>query len=121
MSEPIISPWIYYFIGLLGKLSSLVNLGLILSFAGAFLVILLYLNPHEDVKDSIQFKRIGKYLGGISCILLFLFIIIPDRDTAYKMLVAKYVTQENIENLGDNLDKVADKVVEKIKVIKDNK
>lgn len=117
MSEPIISPWIFYYIELLGKLSSLVNLGLILS----FLVILLYLNPNEDVEDSIQFKRVCKFLAGISCILLFLFIIIPDRDTAYKMLVAKYVTQENIENLGDNLDKVADKVVEKIKVIKDNK
>lgn len=45
-------------------------------------------------------------------------MFIPAQDTIYKMIAATYITQENIENVGESIDKIADKLVEKINQVK---
>lgn len=46
------------------------------------------------------------------------YIFIPSKGTMYKMLAASYMTQENIENVREGIDKIADKLVEKINQVK---
>lgn len=57
-------------------------------------------------------------LWKVLIILIVLNIFIPDKDTFYKMIVTSYVTPANIEMIGDNVDKIADKIVDKINKVK---
>lgn len=53
-------------------------------------------------------------IGIIILVSIVLVIAIPSQDTMYKMLAANYLTPANIESVGESVDKIADKVVEKI-------
>ena len=44
--------------------------------------------------------------------------MIPSQGTFYKMIATSYVTPANIEMIGDNVDKIADKIVDKINKVK---
>ena len=44
--------------------------------------------------------------------------MIPSQNTFYKMIATSYVTPANIEMIGDNVDKIADKIVDKINKVK---
>lgn len=41
-------------------------------------------------------------------------IIIPARDTFYKMTITNYITPANIDKASDIVDKITDKIIEKI-------
>lgn len=75
----------------------------------------LYKEDDEDVK---RWNRACSILGKILIILIVLNIFIPDKDTFYKMIATSYVTPANIEIVGDNVDKIADKIVDKINKVK---
>lgn len=64
------------------------------------------------------YKKITKgiIIAGIISVIAYIFI--PSRGTMYKMLAASYMTQENIENVGESIDKIANKLVEKINQVK---
>ena len=75
----------------------------------------LYKGNDEDVK---LWTYACSVFGKLLIILIVLNIFIPSRDTFYKMIVTSYVTPANIEMIGDNVDKIADKIVDKINKVK---
>ena len=73
----------------------------------------------DDVDDETLeiLKYVRKIFFTFSAIIsvsVVLVIAIPSQDTMYKMLATNYLTPANIESVGESVDKIADKVVEKI-------
>jgi hypothetical protein len=87
-----------FFLGLCAYLSSIVDDGV----------------DDETLEVHMCVRKIFFILSAIISVSVVLIIAIPSQDTMYKMLAANYLTPANIESVGESVDKIADKVVEKI-------
>lgn len=114
----VISPWIFYAINALNKLSIvlwIVGVALPVCFFGYYYVVLLGLYIDEEI---IEFKKKQKsnikkvIIATIVCVLGI--IAIPSEETMYKMLVAKYVTYENIDKATESIKDGVDYIFEKL-------
>ena len=133
MNEPIISPWLFYFIDMLNPLPPLLGLIITVCFATYILCTMcrkdayLRLNDYRDgydrprpnwileVKEEIRcFDAKIKVAEVVGIISLILALFIPSKETAYKMFVAYHVTPANVQMTEDMVDKSIDKVIEKI-------
>lgn len=122
MNEPIISPWVFYWIETMSQIKDIANAvtGVTMFISIIFLLLTLALEKEEreeHISEKI-FKRIIKILAIVGVVSVIGFMFIPSKGTVYKMLAASYMTQENIENVGDRIDKIADRLVEKINQVK---
>lgn len=122
MNEPIISPWVFYWIETMSQIKDIANAvtGVTMFISIIFLLLTLALEKEEREKHISEkiFKRIIKILAIVGVVSVIGFMFIPSKGTVYKMLAASYMTQENIENVGDRIDKIADRLVEKINQVK---
>lgn len=122
MNEPIISPWVFYWVETMGQIRDVVNcvIGVTMFISVIFLLLALAFEKEEreeHISEEI-FKRIIKILAIVGVVSVIGFMFMPSKGTMYKMLAASYMTQENIENVGESIDKIADKLVEKINQVK---
>lgn len=122
MNEPIISPWVFYWVETMDQIRDVVNcvIGVTMLISVFFLLLTLAFEKEEreeHISEEI-FKRIIKILAIVGVVSVIGFMFIPSKGTMYKMLAASYMTQENIENVGESIDKIADKLVEKINRVK---
>ncbi len=122
MNEPIISPWVFYWVETMDQIRDVVNcvIGVTMFISVIFLLLTLAFEKEEreeHISEEI-FKRIIKILAIVGVVSVIGFMFIPSKGTMYKMLAASYMTQENIENVGESIDKIADKLVEKINQVK---
>lgn len=127
MNEPIISPWIFYWLEVLHKFTLFLVVGAIIS-ASSLLVLLLQLdkvktekrearwkeNDIAESEDVIRAQSSVKKCCKIFTILIILVIVVPSPETITKMLIAKHFTPYNLEVTGETFEKVIDKAVEKI-------
>ena len=131
MNEPIISPWLFYFIDMLSPLQFLLCLvifvcvttyfGYTVCRKDAYLRMNSYrdgglcsswiLEAKEEIKSFDAKIKVAKVVGIISLILA---LFIPSKETAYKMFIAYHVTPANVQMTEDMVDKSIDKVIEKI-------
>lgn len=120
MNEPIISPWIFYWIEVIDEMKTC--FGIMGSVISVTLVLLIIFSMNDDFDYFVEHKEEVQRAKKMAAIFLALAIplncILPTRATMYKMLAASYMTQENIENVGESIDKIADKLVEKINQVK---
>lgn len=114
----VISPWIFYVIGMLRKLIIvlwIVGIALPICFFGYYFFTLEDLYKDEEI---IEFKvkqksNIKKVI--ITTIICALGVVaIPSEETMYKMLVAKYVTYENIDKATKSIKDGVDYIFEKL-------
>lgn len=122
MNEPIISPWVFYWVETMGQIRDVVNcvIGVTMFISVIFLLLALAFEKEEreeHISEEIL-KRIIKILAIVGVVSVIGFMFMPSKGTMYKMLAASYMTQENIENVGESIDKIADKLVEKINRVK---
>lgn len=116
MNEPIISPWLIYWIGRLNIIHDFCCIaGCLLTAATIFIGMTKFIdnNYHSDATN----KRLWSSLKKLVCAALFfgaLASFIPTRDEAIAMYVAKWVTPANIEATGEFADKAIDALIEKI-------
>ena len=130
MNEPIISPWLFYFIDMLCPLPALLCFIIIVCVAtyvfytacrkDAYLRLNSYRDDgicswcseaKEEIKSFDAKIKVAEVVGIISLILA---LFIPSKETAYKMFVAYHVTPANVQMTEDMVDKSIDKVIEKI-------
>lgn len=120
MNEPIISPWIFYVADVVGSINLVVNVLvwiLCITTAIAFYDYMSNRNPYKEA-ETIQSRKTFHSLLKILIVVTALNIMIPSQNTFYKMIATSYVTPANIEIIGDNVDKIADKIVDKINKVK---
>lgn len=107
--EPIISPWVFYFID---KLEVIEMLPLYV-FIFAILIngALLMTSKTEEEFEKGFFPKVWIALFSLVFIINF---IVPSKETAYKMIIANYVTPNNIsivkEATEDNIASLIDKI-----------
>ena len=119
--QPIISPWIFYIIDMLPKLSGTTFLMCLLGLAGFLIVltqdVVVSYNDGAGWKERIdpakqKLKTRLLYTTGIISFIGFVgMILIPSQDTAYKMLIASYITPDNLNAVVDGTGALVDRGV----------
>lgn len=126
MSEPIISPWIIYAINLGEHISFVAFLGTLICI-GLYWIAAGLRYDHRGNKDAVdEANTIQKWTLPIGIVCLLLCVLIPSEEVCYQMLVASYVTPENINATIDGTENLAKRALELItdsviKIIKEVK
>lgn len=119
MNEPIISPWIIYWISMVSNLGIAVMVLCIVFGIAGFIMLMIYGIELGD--DLFQYKKyiISWLIFMLMCALLM--VATPNKDTMYAMLIAKQATPANIakaKELGkDFKDMVKQDIIDVIKQI----
>ena len=102
MRMPIINPMYLYLIEVLHNIDVL-NQGLFLLLSIAMFILAgLYIGVDEMPEEEIaSLKRWTKVIGVIWLVSLSICIFVPTKDMMYKMLLAHYVTTDNIQIVND--------------------
>lgn len=132
MDEPIINPWVFYYIDTLSSLSCLFSILTLVS----ILCFIINWSCLGDEIANIEFerkcgierevtqKRTTAYIVWVKRLATaifvfgFLSIILPSKDTMYKMLIAQYTTKQNAQNGVEFVIDVVDKAIEKFNLKK---
>ena len=123
--EPIVSPWVIYGIDMLNSLKVVVTIGCVLS---TIMFIVMFIFSHDEInskEDRIATKKILRIPATIAVVLMLSSVLLPSRETAYKMLMASYVTPNNIHAVGKEANEAVgvllDNITNHMKELKDNK
>ncbi len=93
MSEPIISPWIFYWIEVFDIIHGIAGF-----FGVMFIAILLFgLITYPDAVDKKEWRKFLCYVCVGLAFFGLLVLFVPTSETSYKMLVASYITPDNID------------------------
>ena len=111
--KPIINPWLFYLVDMIGSfqiLSILIVLLIIISFA---IEILKYDEAMDELYKVKVIKTFKKKVIVIALLITFA-IFLPSKDTCYKMMVASQITDNNIQKAEDTIKNSVDYIFEKI-------
>ena len=120
---PIISPWIFYLIGLINQIGLACFIIFILS---ATLFFFCCIGIAENQIDSWgtsekNQKLLQKGLNGFGAaavITLLLYILLPSNDTMLKMLTASVITPDNVQEVQSNVVDLVAQIAQGIKAAK---
>ena len=115
--EPIISPWLVYFISILTSIKAIFDTITIISLAIAFFIIL-YNFIEEDSMDRLYDSKTKKLDSSFKKLIAFIIFssilaaFIPTKETIIAMYIASVITPDNLNlanevfksNLKDYLD-----------------
>lgn len=118
---PVISPWLFYVIELLGNLNFVAGVACFISGILLVVALLIYAIESDSCYPSEGCKKISKISIIPLIISTVMCIAIPSKDTMYKMLVAKYVTYENIDKATDTIKDGVDYIFDKLDGDKEEK
>lgn len=111
---PIISPWIFYLIGLV---NNLFNLSIVVMVVCPFVIVcLLFFQYDEDDDVDTKIKTIKriKLFTILLVISTISAVMLPNKETMYTMLVADSVTYENLDKASDVIHDGVDYIFEKL-------
>ena len=110
---PIINPWLFYLVDMIGSfqiLSILIVLLIIISFA---IEILKYDEAMDELDRVKVIKTLKKKVIVIALLITFAMFL-PSKDTCYKMMVSSQITDINIKKAEDVIKDSVDYIFEKI-------
>ena len=116
MSEPIISPWIFYFIDTWGKAYELICMAIPVVLLLMFFATIIGTVDCRgfNVEELPRLTRFLRYGSIIALILVVLVVVLPSQSTVVKMLVAQQVTKQNIHIATETVDKLIDHIIQKV-------
>lgn len=117
----IINPWIFYLIDVLSSLKGISLTVIVLTILGLITTGLVTVIAKCDGfydDDSARFitlliKSLKKLLI-VLCISFGVYTVIPSEETMYKMLVAQYVTYENVDKATETIKDGVDYIFKKL-------
>ena len=111
----IINPWIIYLIDRADAIKSLFVILAALATAALFCIIPVLFVDRDDYEACISTtKKVGKVSGIILTFSVIFLILFPNSQTITKMVVASYVTEENVEKAKDQVVEIVDYIFEKV-------
>lgn len=127
--EPIISPVLIYLIGISSNVQLLCNLLASVAVALAILTIAIYFDVKmdtyydDDTQNTLQLcRKIIKYSIVCALTLGVISALIPSKEVATAMVVANYITPDNLHSTNDviksNLQDYVNIIVEAINKVK---
>ena len=120
MNEPIISPWLFYWLEVLDNLRGVMVGILLLSTMIAAFSPIFFADDH--LREFFRTITRSKFLR--NCVIAIVFmsaiglLFVPTKETALRMVIASYATPQNIEFItektGKAIDSSVDYIVDKI-------
>lgn len=115
MNEFIINPWVIYIIELIDTLK--IGLWILIGLSSVIFIVILHLlydedlieDFEEDVPDRSKLIKRRNSLIILLLVMIFFNIVLPTKETMYKMLIASYVTKENVNIVESQFDKLIEK------------
>lgn len=124
MNEPIISPWVFYFINLVANLNFFLPLLALISGVICISAARRIEDCYEK-KEKDDYAKLVNIFGVIFLVSTFTALLLPSSDTVYKMLAASYITPANITKVGDTAEnaaiKLSDIIVDAAKRLQEDK
>ena len=114
MNEPIISPWIFYWMSVADNLRSLIGFIGLLATGITMWFCLEWIVKLGDKNYSVKYKQEIKLFTCIGLVCAVLFALIPNEKTLTRMIIASYVTPHNIEIVQGEANKSVDYLINKI-------
>ena len=125
--EPIINPMIFYWLDIINGLD--ITMAILAVITGSTFIVSMICFITSRMEDNDYSQNSPSYstilakkwaiASGIGVFIFTVFIIaIPNENTCYKMLIAKYLTKENLTVTAENLKKAVDYIVSAIERIK---
>ena len=115
----IISPWVFYWIGISDNVRTLLIAVLIVLIIGEAIMLLCTMSDADlfSFRDENVAKevKICIKVAITTFVIAVLVCVIPSEDTCYKMLAAKMFTQDNINSATEYVTDVIDYAVDKVK------
>ena len=105
---PIINPFWFYLIDVLGNLKDISGSLVLILFA---VLVVLFLSWLIDVEKDIS--KWLKYSLIVTFLCIGVNIVIPSEKTMYTMMVANVVTYENVEKATDAISESVDYILDK--------
>ena len=114
MNEPIISPWLIYTIHISKHISFVSFIGTAICFGLYWIAANVKSEKYVTETDIEEANTVQKWVVPIGIICLLLCILIPSEEICYRMLIASYVTPENINATIDGSENLAKRALELI-------
>lgn len=115
----IINPWVFYWIGIVDNIRTLLITILIVLVIGGVIMFMCTISDADDYglknKDVAKEVKICIKVAIATFVVAVLVCVIPDSDTCYKMLAADMFTQDNINSATEYVTDVIDYAVDKVK------
>lgn len=113
---PIINPWLFYLVDVIGnfKSSCLVLLLIIVIGFGATVLIEVGGTADELELDEAKIIKTLKKMVVAGVLLMTFDMLLPSKKTCYQMMIASQVTEENIQKAEDTIKSSVDYIFEKI-------
>lgn len=124
MSEYIIDPKWFYLVDVISDFEVVLIFIGVLSFVAlvffvgvqAFIVSDAF-SEEEKARETARLQKIMK-LFAIPAVCILLVIFLPSEETMYEMMIAKYITHENISFSVEAVKSAVDYIVEALKAVK---
>ncbi len=115
----IISPWVFYWIGIVDNIRTLLIAILIVLIIGEAIMLLCTMCDADDYsfkdKNVAEEVKLCIKVAIATFVVAVLICVVPSEDTCYKMLAAKMFTQDNINSATEYVTDVIDYAVDKVK------
>ena len=115
----IISPWVFYLIGMADTIQILALFASIsfIAISGYLWFDWLETRDHYGEKDEdvLKGRKTAVKVSIVTIVSLLVLVFIPSSKTCYKMLAADMFTQDNINNATEYVTDVIDYAVDKVK------
>ena len=116
--QPIISPSIFYWFEIISNLKTLLSILFSLSCVGLVFCIVSFIamlvEEELEIHTGKIIKKLCKFCTIITSIFGLLSIFIPSKETLMTMIVAKYVTPDNITAVGGTIEESVSSIATEI-------
>lgn len=120
--EPVVSPWIIYWISVLSNIGGALTFVMCLSIISSIILCVIHISDRSSCYSSkLDFPNWFKYFKLsiiITCISCLIGIFIPDRQTMISMVVTSYITPDNINITTDYVVELVQRITEAVKEVK---
>ena len=114
--KPIINPWLFYLVDLISNLKIACFVLLLIIAIGFVATVIIVIG--EDVEgvelDEVKVIKVIKGMAVVGVLLMTFSILLPSKETCYKMMVASQITDTNIQKAEDVIKDSVDYIFEKI-------
>ena len=123
MSEYIIDPKWFYFVDMLNDLECAICVITGVLTVGILIILIIASTKIFDGwsdEDRDLWKKLAKKAIRLSVIpicMIFIIVLIPSKETMYEMMMAKYITHENISFSVEAIKSAVDYIVEALKAV----
>lgn len=122
--EPIISPWVLYWVSVMCNINDLVAIINWLSIMSIILVVAVHLVDYMNYMNGderVIIPNWTKYIKIsliVTCVSGLLYIFIPDKQTMIAMITVSYITPDNINITADYVVELVQRISEAVNEVK---